>query len=276
MYAAWAGGQRQGRPLAEWLWGQPTGRRPISHRCRSPLAVCGRPRGQSCTGQAIWLRRKQLTMPSVAAWRRRPTHCGTNELAIACHQLGVAQDRADLAAAEDWYRRPLAIKEQPAGHGERRSPVRDRGAEARRSCRRPRLASPVARDIGGTRRRPGTTMSYGQLGLLAEARGELEIALDWTIQCIALFAGPPRGIAYEPKAPDSTPVRQQSPNKQADRSVFDSVSFGIQFHGLSRARAFGLPLGRERIDKRPYAIALHRPRAAPFCASDGPTRHVRA
>jgi len=30
-------------------------------------------------------------------------------------------------------------------------------------------------------------MSYGQLGLLAEARGDPAVALDWVVRCIALF-----------------------------------------------------------------------------------------
>jgi hypothetical protein len=30
--------------------------------------------------------------------------------------------------------------------------------------------------------------SYGQLGLLAEAGGDLAAALDWTVRCVALLA----------------------------------------------------------------------------------------
>ena len=63
----------------------------------------------------------------------------------------VAQDRGDLAAAEAWYQKSLAIKEA----------------------------------LGD---RPGMASSYGQLGLLAEARGDLAAALEWTVRCVALFA----------------------------------------------------------------------------------------
>ena len=57
-------------------------------------------------------------------------------MAITYHQLGrVAQDRGHLDDAEDWYRQSLTIKEQ----------------------------------LGN---RPGMANTYGQLGLLAEARDE--------------------------------------------------------------------------------------------------------
>jgi hypothetical protein len=54
------------------------------------------------------------------------------------------------AAAEEWYRKSLAIGEA----------------------------------LGN---RPGMAIRYGQLGLLAEARGDLAAALDWVVQCVALF-----------------------------------------------------------------------------------------
>jgi hypothetical protein len=63
----------------------------------------------------------------------------------------VAQDRGDLAAAEQWYQKSLAIKEA----------------------------------LGD---RPGLATSYGQLGLLAELRGDVAGALDWTVRCVALFS----------------------------------------------------------------------------------------
>ena len=73
-------------------------------------------------------------------------------LATAYHQLGmVAQDRGALDEAEVWYRKSLAINEQ----------------------------------LGD---RPGMAPSYGQLGLLHEARDDLPAALDWTVRCVALFA----------------------------------------------------------------------------------------
>jgi hypothetical protein len=63
----------------------------------------------------------------------------------------VAQDRGDLAAAEQWYQKSLAIKEA----------------------------------LGD---RPGLAMTYGQLGLLAELRGDVAGALDRMVQCVALFS----------------------------------------------------------------------------------------
>jgi len=63
----------------------------------------------------------------------------------------VAQYRGDLAAAEDWFRKSLEIKEA----------------------------------LGN---RPGMALTYGALGLLAEARKDLLTALDWTVRCVALFS----------------------------------------------------------------------------------------
>ena len=62
----------------------------------------------------------------------------------------VAQDRGRLDEAADWYARSLAIKEE----------------------------------LGD---RPGMASSYGQLGLLAEARGSPGQALEWMVRCVALF-----------------------------------------------------------------------------------------
>ena len=57
-------------------------------------------------------------------------------MASTYHQLGIiAQDRGRLEEAEDWYRKSLAIKEE----------------------------------LGD---RPGMAITYGQLGLLAEARAQ--------------------------------------------------------------------------------------------------------
>jgi hypothetical protein len=67
------------------------------------------------------------------------------------HQLGrVAQIRGDLDSAEDWYRQALTIEEQ----------------------------------LGD---RPKTAMTYGQLGLLAEAKRQPAAALEFTVRCVALF-----------------------------------------------------------------------------------------
>jgi hypothetical protein len=63
----------------------------------------------------------------------------------------VAQHRGDLAATENWYRNSLAI----------------------------------ANALGD---RPGMARSYGQLGLLAEARAreDLAAALDWIVRGVTL------------------------------------------------------------------------------------------
>ena len=64
-------------------------------------------------------------------------------LAVIYHQLGaVAQNRGDLAAAEEWYRRSLTIKEA----------------------------------LGD---RPGLAQSYHQLGMVAQYRGDLAAAEEW-------------------------------------------------------------------------------------------------
>ncbi|MEM6682775.1 MAG: CHAT domain-containing protein, partial [Pseudomonadota bacterium] len=64
-------------------------------------------------------------------------------LAITYHQLGtVAQDRGSLDAAQDWYKKSLAIKDA----------------------------------LGN---RPGMASSYHQLGMVAQYRGSLDAAEDW-------------------------------------------------------------------------------------------------
>jgi len=72
-------------------------------------------------------------------------------MAATYHQLGItAQDRGRLDEADDWYRKSLTIKEE-------------------------------LRDL------PGMALSYGQLGLLAEARQQPGQALHWTVRCVTLF-----------------------------------------------------------------------------------------
>jgi hypothetical protein len=62
----------------------------------------------------------------------------------------IAQDRGRLDEAEDWYRKSLTIEEE----------------------------------LGD---RPGTALTYAQLGLLAEARAQIPLALEWNIRCVTLF-----------------------------------------------------------------------------------------
>ena len=78
----------------------------------------------------------------------------------------VAQGRGGLDEAEEWCRKSLGIEEE----------------------------------LGN---RPGMAFTYGQLGLLAEARGQLE-ALVWTIRCSCC----------------SAPNRNQAPGKsKAGRAI---------------------------------------------------------
>lgn len=66
--------------------------------------------------------------------------------AVIYHQLGsTAQDHGRLDEAEDWYRNARIISEE----------------------------------LGD---RPGMAATYGQLGLLAEARQQPHQALDWTVR----------------------------------------------------------------------------------------------
>jgi tetratricopeptide (TPR) repeat protein len=84
-------------------------------------------------------------------------------MASSYHQLGrVTEDRGDLAAAEDWYRKSLEITEA----------------------------------LGD---RPSLALTYGQLGLMRLASGDLHEALNWTVRAVALFPGFPHPLTQ--KAP---------------------------------------------------------------------------
>jgi hypothetical protein len=62
----------------------------------------------------------------------------------------VAQDRGQLDQAENWYRQSLTILQE----------------------------------LGD---RPGIASSFGQLGMLAEQRGQPTQALEWMVRCVVLF-----------------------------------------------------------------------------------------
>jgi tetratricopeptide (TPR) repeat protein len=121
----------------------------------------------------------------------QPAGSRGRRLAIVYHQLGrVAQERGDLATAEEWYRKSLAIFE---ALGDRPGMARSYHELGRVAQNRGDLAAAeewyrkslaIEEALGD---RPGMATSYGQLGLLAEARGDLASALDWMVQCIALF-----------------------------------------------------------------------------------------
>ena len=96
---------------------------------------------------AIWTRPRTGT---ANRWRSRKRSATGPGMATSYHQLGiVAQDRGDLDAAEDWYRKSLAIKEA----------------------------------LGD---RPGMATSYHQLGMVAQERGDLDAAEDWYRKSLAI------------------------------------------------------------------------------------------
>ena len=89
---------------------------------------------------AIWRRRRSGI---ASRWRSRRRSATGPGWPTSYHQLGmVAQDRGDLAAAEQWYRKSLEIKEA----------------------------------LGN---RPGMADSYHQLGMVAQDRGDLAAAEEW-------------------------------------------------------------------------------------------------
>jgi hypothetical protein len=72
-------------------------------------------------------------------------------LAVTYHQLGyITRDRGDLTTAEGWYRKSLTINEK----------------------------------VGN---RPGMARNYGQLGVLAETKGQPSDGLEYVVRCVALF-----------------------------------------------------------------------------------------
>jgi tetratricopeptide (TPR) repeat protein len=72
-------------------------------------------------------------------------------MARTYHQLGrTTQERGQLDEADAWYHQALTINEE----------------------------------LGN---RPGIALTYGQLGLLAEARQQPGQAMTWTVRCVALF-----------------------------------------------------------------------------------------
>jgi tetratricopeptide (TPR) repeat protein len=107
------------------------------------------------------------------------------------HQLGMtAQDRGDLPAAEQWYRRSQEIlqalgdrRAMAGGYHQLGLVAQDRGdlaAAERLYCH----ALEIAEAFDD---RPSMAVTCGQLGLLAEAKGDWEAALDWVVRCVVLF-----------------------------------------------------------------------------------------
>jgi tetratricopeptide (TPR) repeat protein len=151
------------QPLNEFwnVRGQGLEVRRWSDRCLKALeAADGTPPDLDSAAGALWLfmvgaeaNRAILAGQLDAAYatynvirqRFEGSHAESRErrLAVTYHQLGsVAQDRGDLTAAENWYRKSLEIKE--------------------------------ALD-----NRPGMALTYHQLGILAQDRGDLTAAENW-------------------------------------------------------------------------------------------------
>jgi tetratricopeptide (TPR) repeat protein len=106
------------------------------------------------------------------------------------HQLGiVAQGRGDYAAALDWYRRSLAVKEElgdragmSAGFHQLGVVAQQRGDyEAALDWYRRSLA--IEEQLGDS---ASIAASYHQLGLVAQARGDYDVALEWYQRSLAI------------------------------------------------------------------------------------------
>ncbi|MBV9479930.1 MAG: tetratricopeptide repeat protein [Acidobacteria bacterium] len=102
----------------------------------------------------------------------------------------MAQDRGDLATAEQWYRKALEIFEALGNRPSLASSYHQLGMVAQlrgdlaTAEQWSRKSLEIEEALGN---RPGRARSYGQLGLLAEARGDPTAALDWMVHCVALF-----------------------------------------------------------------------------------------
>ncbi|MCX5801141.1 MAG: tetratricopeptide repeat protein [Candidatus Eisenbacteria bacterium] len=104
-------------------------------------------------------------------------------LAITYHQLGiVAQDRVDLDAAEEWYRKSLEISEalgnrptMAINYHQLGMVAQHRGdLDAAEEWYRKSLE--IDKALG---HRPGMASSYHQLGMVAQHRGDLDAAEEW-------------------------------------------------------------------------------------------------
>ncbi|MEM9762502.1 MAG: tetratricopeptide repeat protein [Pseudomonadota bacterium] len=111
-------------------------------------------------------------------------------LAIIYHQFGiVAQHRGALDAAEDWYKKSLAIEEalgnrpgMASSYHELGIVAQHRGAlDAAGDWYKKSLA--IEEALGN---RPGMASSYHQLGIVAQLRGALDAAEDWYKKSLAI------------------------------------------------------------------------------------------
>jgi tetratricopeptide (TPR) repeat protein len=114
-----------------------------------------------------------------------------SRLAVVYHQLGmVAQHRGDLAAAEEWYQKSLAITEVL---GERPGLATTYHQLGRVAQHRGDLVAAeqwyrrslaIGEALGD---RPGLAMSYHQLGIVAQHRGDLAAAEEWYRKSLAIL-----------------------------------------------------------------------------------------
>ena len=130
-------------------------------RRRANNATAGWP--ASTTSSAWWRRTAAISPPprrgTRSRWRSSRRSATARGWRASYHQLGiVAQDRGDLAAAEAWYQKSLAIDEalgDRPGMAKQLPPARHGGAGPRRSRRRRGVVPEVAGDQRGARRPPG-------------------------------------------------------------------------------------------------------------------------
>ncbi len=136
------------------------------------------------------------------ALEKSQSEAAKDNLATIYHQLGiVAQKRGDLDAAEERYKKSLAITEALGNRPDLATTyhqlgmvAEDRGdLAAAENWTQKSLEIKVTFDDG-----PGLATSYGQLGRLAHKRGDLDAAEKWTRKALEIneASGNRPGLAY--------------------------------------------------------------------------------
>jgi tetratricopeptide (TPR) repeat protein len=128
----------------------------------------------------------------VLAWLQgQPATDSTRQgIAAIYHQLGwTAQDRGRLDEADGWYRKSLAISEEPGNRPRIAATYHQLGMTAQGRGRLEeaddwyRKSLAIEEELGN---RPGMAISYHQLGMTAHGRGRLEEADDWYRKSLAI------------------------------------------------------------------------------------------
>ena len=111
-------------------------------------------------------------------------------LATIYHQLGIiAQEKAELAAAEDWYRKSLAIKEELGDRHGAAGTYHELGivAQNRQHLKEAedwhRRALPIFEEVGD---RNNVAMTYHHLGIVAQDGGDLAASEAWHRRALAV------------------------------------------------------------------------------------------